>query len=310
MRAVLVVLLVLSLTLAGCGGGGGKKAAGPAQLKDGKGAIAGLVINDVYRPVPRALVLLSNGVTATADGNGQFTVLDLEPGSYILRVQAEGHEAAPQTVDVVEGEYTDAELLARRVFNQGGRIVTTEYSVFIPCSFGGAVTSGNPPCLVDLSGDSDRSYFFANYTAYANVTYLVTEMRADRPASTEPGGGSYKIVVRDSRGGDPYFSSAFTSDSSYLKLVMKMGAVSEQDAEHRNQRWNNTDPLQVVLFPQGSFKGESQGAMDQACTSDPSSTTCQESKGVGAQFGIRARFVQSLFIGKPGLDIDNYGVLD
>ncbi len=314
MKAVLVVLLVAGVALAGCGDKGGKDAGeaagGQPALKSGKGAISGLVINDVYRPVPGALVLASNGLTATSDGSGQFTFLDLEPGAYVLRAQADGHEAAPQSVEVVAGEYAEAELMARRVANQGGRIITTEYSVFVPCAFAAPAVTANPPCLVDLSGDTDRFGFNVNYTGYPGATYLVTEMKANREASQEPGRGAYKVVVRDGEGGDPYYSSAFTTDSDYLRLVMQVGTKSLQDTEARNQVWNNTGDMQVAFFPQGAFKAETQQGLDAACASDPTQGTCFESRGVGAQFGIRARFIQSLFIGEPEVDIATYGVLD
>ena len=313
MKAWLVVAVVAAVALSGCNGG--KGGPGKHELKAGKGAITGVVLDDVIRPVPKALVLLSNGQTATADSSGEFTFLDLEPGAYILRVQADDHEAAPRTVDVVAGQYAEAELLARRIFNQGGQILTREYSVFVPCAFAAPVATANPPCLVDLSGDTDRFGFIANYTGYADVTYIVTEMKAARPASQDPGSGAYKVVVRDERGAvdSDYYASAFTTDSDYLRLVMKVGARSSDDTEDRNVVWNNSRPMQVAFFPQGTFKGETQPVNDQvddACQTNAGVTCLGESRGIGAQFGVRARFIQSVFIGEPEVDIEGYGVLD
>src|SRR5262245_59899784 len=99
MKTIFVVLLVASIALAGCGGkkgddGDGKK----TELKEGKGAITGVVLDDVIRPVPKALVLLCNGETVEADGSGQFEFINLEPGAYVLRATADNHEAAPLTV--------------------------------------------------------------------------------------------------------------------------------------------------------------------------------------------------------------------
>lgn len=300
-----------SLALAGCNDKAKPNDPGEdPPLESGKGAIAGLVVNDVFRPIPQALVLASNGLTATTDDAGQFSLVNLDPGAYILRVQAAGHEAAPQTIQVQAGAYAEAELLARRVLNEGSRIITTEYSVFVPCAVAAPVVTANPPCLLDLSGDTDRFAFYANYTEYSNITYLVTEMKANREASQEPGSGAYKVVVRTEDGGDPYFSSAFTVDSDYLRLVMKVGEKSLQDTENRNAIWNNTEAMQVAFFPQGSFKAESQQALDAACASDPVGASCFESRGLGAQIGIRARFIQSVFIGEPEVDPLTYGVLD
>ncbi|HEX2066990.1 MAG TPA: hypothetical protein VHI93_09280, partial [Candidatus Thermoplasmatota archaeon] len=69
------VAVTLALSLAGCGGKGGTPTGGATTgpLDPTRGAIAGLVIDDVYRPVPGALVLLQPvGLTATSDRSGQF----------------------------------------------------------------------------------------------------------------------------------------------------------------------------------------------------------------------------------------------
>ena len=88
MKVFFAVALLSSLALAGCSGSGdgdgtsatGSSTTGP--LKSGKGAISGLLINDVFRPVPGGLILIQDlGLTATSDASGQFAFLDLEPGS-------------------------------------------------------------------------------------------------------------------------------------------------------------------------------------------------------------------------------------
>jgi hypothetical protein len=310
MRAVLgVAAMLLCMGLAGCGG----KAvvthgtAGQPPLPPDKGAIAGLVIDDVYRPVPNALVLIeSAGLTATSDGEGQFSFSGLAPGAYVLKVQADGHASAPKTVEVVAGQYADAEIQADRLFNSGSRIVTTEYSVFVPCAASAVAATEAADCTVDLSGDSFRAGFTSNYTAYANVTYLVTEMLTNRPAS--PSGGAFKVVVRQQGNGD-YWGSKFITDGNYLKIVMRLHTKSADDTEHRNSYWNNTKTMETLLFPQGAFKSETQGALDAACGPDPTKNTCFESRGVGAQAGVTAKFVQSLFLGEPAMPIDSYSTL-
>jgi hypothetical protein len=313
MRALLTVLLVGSFALAGCSGGGGSgEGEGDGTtppLQAGKGAISGLLINDVFRPVPGGLVLIQElGLTVTSDASGQFSFTDLEPGSYLLRVQADGHEAVPQRVEVREKEYAEVELMARRVVSQAGTIITTEYSVFVPCAVAAPAATANPPCMADLSGDTDRFAFYANYTQYGDqASYLVTEMKANREVS--PQSGALKVVVRTETGGDPYWASAFITQGDYIRIVMPLGGLSEQDTENRNQVWNNTRAMQVALFPQGSFKGETQQALDTGCQPDPADVTCFESRGIGAQFGVRAKFVQSLFIGEPEVDIETYCVL-
>lgn len=313
MKALLAVALLAGLALAGCGEKGGDPppsattgTTGP--LASGKGAISGLLINDVFRPVPGGLVLIQElGLTATSDSSGQFAFIDLDPGSYLLRVQVDGHEAAPQSIDVKEGEYAEAELMARRVASEAGRVVTTEYSVFVSCAASAPVISGTIDCTFDQSGDSDRASFTSNYTAYGDATYLVTEMKSARPASSTS--GAYKIVVRQHTDTDNYYASAFTADGDYIKVVMKLGEVSLADTEGRNLAWNNTEELQTAFFPQGAFKSETQAAQDAACQPEPADVSCFESRGIGPQAGVRAKFVQSLFIGEPEVDIETYCVL-
>lgn len=303
MKTFLVSLVVIAaVALAGCGGKGGKDGGDPDKpdLAAGKGAIAGLVINDVYRPVPGALVLSSNGMTATSDATGVFTLVNLEPGAYVLRVQADGHEAAPQTVDVVQGEYAEAELIARRIFSEGSRIVTTEYSMFISCSADYVVNGGIIPCLGDLSGDSDRAGFTSNYTEYQNVTYLVTEMKANKV-------GRYEVQVRCETDDAFLYYSVAQFEGDYVKLTMKLG---EADTEHQaiasygeNLVWNNDCDLRTILFTDSEYREEIQENWpDNPVLGSP---CC----GVGAHVGIRARFIQSLFLGEPPTPIESYNVL-
>ncbi|MEK6975150.1 MAG: carboxypeptidase-like regulatory domain-containing protein [Candidatus Thermoplasmatota archaeon] len=295
MKVVLVVLLVASLALAGCndgkkGGTGGGTTQPP--LAAGKGAIAGLVVDDVYRPVPDALVLASNGFTATTDPSGQFTLVDLDPGAYILRVQADGYEAAPQSFEVVAGEYTEAEVLTRRIVNEGSRIITTEYNVFVSCNVNAVVIGLPYDCTFDQSGDSDRPGFIANYTGIQNITYMVTEMKANKV-------GNYEVRIRPEdhdQGPDGNYAVMEIVDSDYMRIVHKIGEVAHDPFELTggNVAWNNTEPFLTVLYVDSIGK-------------DAGGTG---TFGVGVDVGVRAKFVQSIFVGEPPVNIDSYGVLD
>ncbi len=288
MKALLVVLLVTSLAFAGCGDGKKNGGGGEEELKSGKGAISGLVINDVYRPVPNALVLLSNGQTATSDASGQFEIVDLDPGAYIARVQADGHEAAPHAIDVVEGEYAEAEIIARRIFNEGGRIITTEYSVFVSCNINAVVIGLPADCTFDQSGDSDRPGFISNYAEIQDVTYMVTEMKANKV-------GSYEVRIRPTdHGGGPEGNYAVMEivDSDYMRIVHKIGEVAQGEYELTggNIAWDNTEDFYTIFYVDGPLKGTA-------------------GFGASADLGVRAKFVQTIFVGEPEVDIDTYGVL-
>jgi hypothetical protein len=299
--SLLATASLMAVLLAGCSGGSDDAPStddltlGP--LESGKGAISGLLINDVFRPVPGGLVLIQElGLTATTDTSGQFAFVDLEPGSYLLRVQADGHESAPQSVEVAEGEYAEVEVIARRVSSEGGRIITTEHSVFIPCAVDYVANGNVLDCTFDQSGDSFRAAFTSDYSGYGNVTYLVTEMKANKP-------DRYEVQLRSSECPDDveggyYAVSQFEGD--YTKIVMPVNGTSLQHAELSygpNVAWENQCSIDTILFSDSQFREELQEAGAPVCC------------GAGAHFGIKAKFVQSLFIGEPEVDLDSYGVL-
>ena len=298
-----LVFAIVAVALAGCGGkdgGDGGPSAGSGTtgpLESGKGAISGLLINDVFRPVAGGLVLIQElGLTATSDTSGQFTFVDLEPGAYMLRVQAEGHEAAPQSVDVVEGEYAEVEVMARRVVNEAGRIITVQYAVFVSCWADFVVNFVVGDCTNDQSGDTDRASFNSNYTDVADITYIVVEMKANKV-------GNYNIQMREddgsAAGGDRY-AVAEIEDTDYVKIVIEKGVANvEHNAQDNNEPWENDREFTTILFPKGQFREEVSG-------SDPTGTTCC---GVGAGVGVEAQFVQSVFVGAPEVDIASYCVL-
>lgn len=308
MRAVLgVAAMLLCLALAGCGGksvvtGG----TGQPPLPPDKGAIAGLVIDDVYRPVPGALVLIESvGLTATSDGEGQFTFSGLDPGAYILKVQSDGHASAPKTVQVVAGQYAEAEVQADRLFNSGPRIVTTEYSVFMSCATSTPITTATYSCLLDQ--DSYRPGLSGlNFTSEQNVTYLVAEILVNQP-------DNYQFVLRLDDGsafGGEQYGLADIKGGTYGKVTLKPGANYMNSTEPHNAAWPNTKPLAALLFYTGTGGDQVQSA---ACTVPNQNVagthTCSGYFGVGQKFAIQARIVLSLFLGKPPMPIDTYSTI-
>jgi hypothetical protein len=304
---LLVAVLTSSLALAGCGGSDGDSppSAGSGTngpLKSGKGAISGLLINDVFRPVPGGLVLVQElGLTATSDSSGQFTFNDLEPGSYLLRVQADGHEAAPQSVDVKEGEYAEVELMARRIFNDAGRTITTEYSLFMSCTVELVVVSGNGlNCFQDQSGDSERTGIETDLRGVRDVTYMVTEIVFNKV-------DDYDFVIAIDDDGDSildrYWAEAAIDGGDYARIVLQNGTTNAENDIGRNELWQpDVDPFQTTVFPHGEGYTELHEA-----TQD---TICVDGcGGAGADVGVRAKIVQTVFIGEPDVDIATYCVL-
>ena len=299
MRAFALAAAV-ALLLAGCGEPEGPPppaTSGPPPIAEGKGAIAGLLINDVYRPIPDALILLQElGMTVNTDAAGQFYLNDLKPGAYLLKAQAPGHAAAPRTVEVREGEYTEVEWQADRLANEGSRIVTSQYAVFIDCSFEAVAIAGTGVgCTLDQSGDSTRTGFDTDLSKLGNVTYVVTEVKFNKP-------GDYSIVLGLMTGNlyDTYYAEGDIFGADYLKIVSVPGQVNtEHAAGGRNVAFDLNQTYTTSVFPHGlgyqaihdntKVPGVSGGAF-----------------GAGVILGVEAQFVQSVFIGPPEQPIGSY----
>ena len=300
--ALAVALATLSALLAGCSGGSTDDTAtgdvtSDAALKEGRGAINGLLVDDVYRPIPGATVLLQGaGLTATTDDSGEFQFLDLLPASYVAITSAERHEAAPINVDVVVGQYADLEIRARRIFSENGRTITSEYSVFVPCAIDYVANGNVLDCTGDQSGDTFRAGYTSDYTPYnKTATYLIVEMKANKA-------DRYEVQLRedngDSGGGERYAVAQFEGD--YLRMQFKVGETNTvYNGQDNNVPFNVTKPIALILFADSTGREEIQGV-------DPTGFICC---GVGAHFGIKAKFIQTLFLGPPEVEIDHYCVL-
>ncbi len=305
----LASLLVVTV-LAGCASNSSSNqgdGSGLPELAADKGAIAGIVIDDRFRPVPDALVLLTpGGFTTTSDSEGQFSFGNLPPGSYVIQVQADDHEAAPQNADVVAGEYTDAEVEARRIFSDDGNVITTQFSVFIPCAASFVANGVVANCLLDGSGDTYRPGFTMKaLNKSLDWTVLVTEMLANQKAT-------YSVQVRHDNGepaGGERYSVAHVDQGVYAKMVNWRGKVNDVDnAQRSNVPFNGTKPYATILFLTGDNSEDAQEVFDTVC--QPSvPETCRTATGAGAAFGIKAKFVQSLFIGEPATPIATYCTL-
>jgi hypothetical protein len=308
------VALMAALALAGCAA---DDAGGPSpgqvvdedsfRLAAGKGAIAGLLVDDRFRPIhltaedattefqARGFVLLQEtGAQTQTTPNGEFSFVDLDPGTYTLRVTASGHEAVPQKVSVQAGSFAETSVVARRVSSAGATIITEEYSVFIPCGYDYVANGGVIDCTFDQSGDSYRPGFVSDYTRFGtNATNLVSEMRANHV-------DRYEMQVREadgtSGGGQRLAVAQFEGD--YVKLLWRFGETNEEwNGQNNNGPWTNAFPIHTILFRDSPGREEVQALGLPFCC------------GAGVYFGIKAQFLQSLFLGTPDVSVESYCVL-
>ena len=101
----------LALLLAGCAGEAGPERP-PSALDDvevepaaaGKGAVAGLVVDETIRPVVGASVTIAGAEAAKTDEDGVFILDALEPGLVLFSVSAEGFRPIQTSAEVRAGE--------------------------------------------------------------------------------------------------------------------------------------------------------------------------------------------------------------
>lgn len=263
------------------------------------GAISGLAIDDRYRPIPGALLLLQPvGLTATSNENGEFMFADLAPGPYTLRIQAEGHEGTPQTVTVTGGDFVEAHIVARRIVDPGSTILTREFAIFLPCVVGVLVDGYTMNCVAPNDQSAIRSGFLSNFTDLCDqATFLVTEVLADKP-----GGYFLRIQHRDDDPDDLpaewYAAAHFTGD--HVRLVNQYGVQNQEHtdvptiSEGEMAPWMNDRDFGTCLDSYGPFAEELQPV---GCC------------GLGPRLAVTATIVQSLFIGEPEVDMETYCVL-
>lgn len=318
--APLALLLLCGVLFAGCAeddpGTGTETGTLRPPVAPDRGAIAGLLIDDVYRPVPNGLVLLQGaGLTATTDEQGQFRFLDLRPGSYVAVANAANHEAAPVNVDVRAGEYTDLEVSARRTFSNDGYIITTQYSIFTACATSAVVVSTVFSCLAD--SDSYRpGLSVANFTE-EGITYLVAEVKLNQA-------DDYIWVLRCDDGSNfgcgeyAYQNISLADDVTkgvYGKVILKLG--DNYMGTWQSNPWNNTDKMAALVFYMGQGgRDVTPVAQPVGCTLPPVTNPlndkpalCREYYGAGHRFAVQGRIILSLFLGEPPMPIDEYQVM-
>lgn len=308
MRTLLAAALMVSLALAGCASDSGPQETQAIQgkvdeeefvLEVGKGAISGLLVDDRFRPIeltddPQTefqtsgfILLQELGLRSQTDANGQFTFVDIEPGTYTIRVTADGHEAIPQKIRVEEGVFNEIDLLARRIVSEGNFIVTEEYSFFAPCAASVIATTVIFGCF-DASGDNYRPGPQLNYSAL-DASYMVIEYLTDSE-------GNYNLQVR----GSSVFCNIYTEGSRYGSAVFKVSEDEVYDEQCANP-WPNDRNFEAIAFYAGDVANPLEGS---------GAPVGSGKNGVGAATSTAAKVIVSVFIGEPDIDLANYRLLD
>jgi hypothetical protein len=315
MRSMLGALVVTAL-LAGCSGSNTTTTTGAmtsVPLDEGKGGILGLLVNDIYRPVPGGLIFVEkHGFTATTNARGEFVFTGLDPGSYVLVANAAHHEASPINVDVVAGEYTEVEFQSRRIFNVNGTTITTQYSVFIPCATstpGGSVTYGGILCPADLATEDFRPGLDSlDFSGEPDLTYLVAEVKTSQK-------DNYDFVVRHddgSSGGGDEWGSFRMNMTDYGKVILEKNETAPYQAGKAPWKNANNTRMAILLFYMGQGGSEAHQA---GCAAGPTLPTgqanpaCREWFGAGQKFAIKGNIIITAFLGTPDVDVATYQVL-
>lgn len=342
-RSESIVAVLIAVSLAGCAGDEGTEPVVDfenlerTELQEGKGAIAGVLFDDRFRPIELKdegeattefqaegfILLQETGARVLTNENGEFVVLDLDPGTYTLRVTAAGHEAKPQKVRVEEGLFAETSVTARRTVIEAGAVVVEEYMMFVPCTVGYFIQSFIYNCATDLSFENARYAVPRDYTGESNATYLIGEVKAkdeDR----------YTFQIRDTAGSIRWGVDTF--DGTYSKIILEKGVKNiEHNDQERNIPWNNTETTEFLLFPgaprekeisDATAGGCNQAIDDQLNTIDdvvpeeeltlgfaPIPRTCQGYQGIGVGLAYEARLIMSLMIGEPQVSVEDYCVI-
>lgn len=174
MKAVVAVLLFMSLALAGCGSKDSGSDA-PAVEEPQGNSIRGVVVTPTIQPITGAVVTLSpGGAEDTTDLFGRFTFDQLEPGAYTVRAEAPDFESSVAQVNVVDGEISRPriQLIPIRPPTPGHETLT--FSGVIQAHFGAAddglqdykETLGIIPCDCDFFFSVPRGTVAITLEAY------------------------------------------------------------------------------------------------------------------------------------------------
>ncbi|HUR25840.1 MAG TPA: carboxypeptidase-like regulatory domain-containing protein [Candidatus Thermoplasmatota archaeon] len=176
--AVLLGALVASLvSLAGCSDGGaddGGETRG-APLAEGKGILAGIVVDPALRPLADAQVSATppggEALHATTDLNGSFAFVGVSPGTYAVEATKERHLSAHAIAQVPEGGAGPLVHLVLEVqADELPFVIAVKWEGYIGCAFSyGNLCSVPAQGGADAIGDQSAHLFWDEYVGQARI---------------------------------------------------------------------------------------------------------------------------------------------
>lgn len=161
--AILAVLCVLGIALAGCGGKPKPREVEVAPgfvveveepIKPTLGIVAGVVANDALYTLEGVFVrLVGLDLNATSDASGRFVLVNVPAGIYILEGSKKDHKTVQTTVDVQPDKTARAVLLLERLPPTDPFHITWSHEAYVEVS---AVTTWGRNTTLDLQLDPSQ----------------------------------------------------------------------------------------------------------------------------------------------------------
>lgn len=182
MMRVLVLAVVGMLLLAGCSK---EPKDSPASALDvpqatvdagsGKGALAGVVVDQAIRPIAGANVSAEGLFHLTTDGEGRFVVEDLDPGIYMVHVTADGFLPMQTGTEVKVGDSTPVRLMLTRDDRPQPRHQTYHFNGHSNLWVGQKVIEDNAPDTTDCTCEFEIAPegIVRTFVVEANGTYTL-----------------------------------------------------------------------------------------------------------------------------------------
>lgn len=104
MRTVVLVLMLATVSMAGCADSADNAVDGTNDDIAAPGVLRGVVVDDAIQPIEGATVVVApGGAQNTTNAGGEFEFPDLEPGTYTLTVSRKGYLDETVVAPVTEG---------------------------------------------------------------------------------------------------------------------------------------------------------------------------------------------------------------